>query len=54
MDKCKAIAKLEECQSNRDTEKAHGDADDVLCELLTELGYDDVVSEYHKVKKWYA
>ena len=32
----------------------HSSADDVLCALLSALGYDDVVTEYHKVNKWYA
>jgi hypothetical protein len=37
-----------------DTEIAHGDADDLLCDLLIELGYYDVVNEYNKIDKWYA
>lgn len=49
-----AIALLKAQQKNRDTENAHGDADDILCELLTTLGYEDVVAEWRKVKKWYA
>ena len=40
------IAKLIECQKNGDTEVAHSNADDVLCEFLTALGYADVVEEY--------
>ena len=49
-----AMTKLAECQKNDDTEAAHAAADDVLCELLDELGYSDVVAEYHKVHKWFA
>jgi hypothetical protein len=49
-----AIAKLVECQKNRDVEVAHGNADDVLCDLLTDLGYGAVVAEWDKVRKWYA
>ena len=37
-----------------DTERAHSEVDDVLCELLTSLGYADVVEKYHKVDKWFA
>jgi len=54
MTKEEALVKLVECQENDDTEMAHSDADDVLCALLDELGYGDVVAEYHKVSKWFA
>lgn len=37
-----------------DVEAAHQDADDVLCDLLTALGFADVVEEWRKVPKWYA
>lgn len=49
-----AIAALRAAQDNRDTEGAHGDADDTLCDLLASLGYADVVQEWRKVHKWYA
>lgn len=54
MTKEEALAKLAECQKNDDSEMAHSDADDALCALLDELGYGDVVAEYHKVHKWCA
>ena len=44
---------LEEVKSG-DTEHAHCEGDGILCELLTELGYADVVEVYMKVPKWYA
>ena len=44
----------EEQQPNVDTELAHCNADGILCDLLKELGYADVVEEYKKVGKWYA
>jgi hypothetical protein len=50
----KAIARLKELQRDGDIERAHGDADKVLCELLTTLGYADVVAEWDEVPKWYA
>lgn len=49
-----AIEKLKECQKNRDIEAAHSDADDVLCKLLSSLGYADVIEQWEKVDKWYA
>lgn len=54
MTKEQAIRELKVQQHNSDTEAAHCNADDVLCALLAELGYDDVVEEYRKVSKWYA
>lgn len=40
--------------SNYDTEAAHANADDCLCELLIELGYKDVVDLFDRIEKWYA
>ena len=37
-----------------DIESAHCDADQALCDLLTELGYHEVVAAYLKIEKWYA
>lgn len=54
MTKDEAITKLKECQKNYDIEAAHAIADDILCDLLEGLGYEDVVKEYYKVSKWYA
>lgn len=50
----KAIEALKAEQESDDNETAHGNADDVLCELLISLGYEDVVNEWHKVWKWYS
>lgn len=49
-----AIKRLRKEQKSNDTEAAHCEADDILCELLTALGYQDVVEEFKKVRKWYA
>ncbi len=46
-----AKTKLKELQNDTDLEGARREADDVLCDLLTELGYADVVYEYQKVDK---
>ena len=48
------IEKLKLCQKNIDTEYAHMEADLIICDLLIELGFKDVVDEYDKVGKWYA
>ena len=48
------LDKLETIARSTDTEAAHGDADRVLCDLLNELGYTDIVREYNAIGKWYA
>lgn len=35
-------------------EQEHIDADEVLCQLLNSLGYEDVVSEYRKIEKFHS
>ena len=37
-----------------DQEMAHIEADYIICKLLIDLGYEDVVKLYDKVPKWYA
>lgn len=37
-----------------DPEAAHSQADEVLCDLLRQLGHDDVVEAWDAVPKWYA
>lgn len=54
MTKEEAITKLKLEQHNGDTEVAHSNADQILCDLLTSLGYGDVVHEWAKIDKWYA
>lgn len=46
----KALAKEE----HPDVEANHLEADQILCQLLTALGYSEVVRMWHRVKKWYA
>lgn len=48
------IAELKSLQGHGDTETAHARADDILCRLLTDLGYPEVVAEYEKIDKWFA
>lgn len=45
---------MQECVNNIDLEAAHYDADELLCELLNQLGYSDIVDLYNLVGKWYA
>lgn len=39
---------------NEDCEAAHHIADDILCDVLIELGYENLVDLFHEVPKWYA
>jgi len=48
------INRLKKLNGLWDQEAAHGEADDILCELLTKLGYSEVVKAYEEVDKWYA
>ena len=55
MKKSEAVIKqLKQLQDSGDTEASHGEADDILCDFLIHLGYDEVVEEYKKIDKWYA
>lgn len=37
-----------------DTEADHGNADNVLMDLLHQLGYTETLKAYNEVSKWYA
>ena len=50
----KYVALMKAQVENWDNEIAHVEADDLLCRLLQELGYSEVVEVYEKVGKWYA
>lgn len=45
----KAIADPQE-----DPESAHIKADDLMVELLRDLGYDEAMDAYESMTKWYA
>jgi len=50
-----AIAELNKISSyESDVEMQHVYADDVLCKLLNNLGYAEVVEAWKRVPKWYA
>jgi hypothetical protein len=59
MDKDTAIKELkalpqEDWTNGDDFEAGHAKADDILCQLLESLGYQDVVEAFKKVGRWYA
>jgi phage-related protein len=40
--------------ADKDTERAHRRADNLLIEFLKEEGYVELIEAYEKVNKWYA
>lgn len=45
---------LRELADDKDTEVAHIMADSILCRILLDLGYNEIVEAYDAVDKWYA
>ena len=56
MSREEAIKELQRIQEigSGDPEWAHSAADGIICTLLIDLGYQDVIDEWDKVEKWYA
>lgn len=46
----KYLAQMKNCKSEAD----HENADYILCGLLEELGYKELVAAYREVQKWYS
>ena len=45
---------MKEIAESEDPECAHGDMDDLMCQLLEDLGYEEGVKIYLDADKWYA
>lgn len=54
MDKQQCLKVLRDCDEHFDTEQAHCEADDALCEFLRSIGHGDVADAFEKIDKWYA
>lgn len=48
------LERLKELEDSGDPEYAHEEADNILCDILKYLGFEEIVEAYHKVPKWYA
>ena len=46
--------KLQELAQSDDYEMAHREADELLCDFITKLGYGEVAQKFDAVPKWYA
>lgn len=44
---------IEDCE-RFGAEEGHIYADDLLCELLRRLGFEEVVEKFENLKKWYS
>ena len=45
---------MEQLKNRDDPEMAHFEADILMCELLSALGYSEGVQVFEKMTKWYA
>jgi hypothetical protein len=52
--KAQFLNELEALQNTSDFEYTHARADDILCQALSKLGYEDIVAAWDEVGKWYA
>lgn len=48
------LNKLKNKCNSGDEEVDHVNADKTLCELLDDLGYNEITAEFNKIDKWYA
>lgn len=48
------LRELQKISEEGGREEAHIEADDILCGILRDAGYDAVVDAYRAVKKWFA
>ena len=46
-------ARMKACESG-DIERQHAEADDLMCELLENLGYQDGIARFRAMYRWYA
>ena len=54
MDPKQFADKMRDISKNTDIEDRHMEADDLLCEMLIELGYAEGVEIYNAMPAWYA
>ena len=52
LEKFKAILELE--KKNEDYEVSHSKADELVIEILIQLGYKELAEAYESISKWYA
>ena len=52
----KSLARLKELANKKypEEEEDHGEADEILCDMLNALGYKDLTNAWDDIKKWYS
>ena len=52
----KSLARLKELANKKypEEEEDHGEADEILCNMLNSLGYKDLTDAWDDIKKWYS
>lgn len=50
----KYLSQMKELRYEDDTEHAHVVADEILCNLLDELGYKELVDAFDDLDRWYS
>ncbi len=50
----KALMDLRTLRTSDDVEAVHLKADRILCEMLSKLGFDEIVKAYGLLPKWYG
>lgn len=48
------LEELKKLGNSGDPEVAHVRADNLLCDILEQIGEDEIVKVFHDIKKWYA
>jgi len=48
-----SIRDMAELVKDGNSGENHNSADIILCHVLTELGYGQLVEKYHELEKWY-
>ena len=48
------LARLKTIAEETDIEDGHIEADQILCDILDMLGFDDIVEAYNSIEKWYS
>ena len=46
--------KLMQAADSTDVEESHSKADEILCDMLKELGFRSIVHEFNTLEKWYS
>lgn len=49
-----ALVRIRAAKQIEDTEAAHLEADEILCQYLRELGATELVDRWNEIDKWYA